>query len=150
MSTVATHAPRSVRCSVWCWLAAVAAGVLETMIHALTSDDYDAAVQLPVRALIYAAVTVLIAQLRRGHNWVRITLTVLLGGIGLLSLLVEPISWLAAGGSIAEFLAAADAAKLAVLAVRAVHIVAVLAALILMYRPTANRFFRRALREQVV
>jgi hypothetical protein len=132
-----------------CWLAAVAAGVLETVIHALTRDDYNAAVQLPVRAVIYVLVMVVITQLSRGQSWARIVLTVLLGGVGLLSLLVEPISWLAAGGSPAEFLAGADGATLAVVAVRAAHVVAVLPALILMYRPTANRFFRRAVREQV-
>jgi cytochrome b len=92
-------------------LAAVAAGVLETVIHAVTGD--------------------------RRHNWVR---------TALLSLLAAPISWLAAGGSPAEFLTAADTASRATVAA---HVVAVLVALILMYRPTANRFFRRAVREHL-
>lgn len=118
------------------------------MIQAMTSQGHDAAVQLPVRAVVYLLVAVAILQLNRGRNWARIVLTVVLGGLGLLSLLVEPVSWLAAGGSPGGFLAAADGATLAVVAVRATHVVAVLVALVLMYRPAANRFFRRALKEQ--
>jgi hypothetical protein len=110
-----TVAPWSVRWSVRWWLAAVAAGVLETALQASTSPDYNAAVQLPLRAVVY------------------------LLAVGLLSLLVEPISWLAAGGSPSEFLAAAGPAMVAIVAVRAAHVVAVLAALILMYWPVKER-----------
>jgi hypothetical protein len=42
--------------------------------------------------------------------------------------------------------AAADAATLGVVAVRTLHVTAVVIALILMYRPTANMFFRRAVK----
>jgi hypothetical protein len=121
----------------------VAAGVVETAIWALTSQEYHAAVQLPVRAAVYLIATALIIQLGRGRGWARIALTVLLGGVGLLSLLAEPVSWLAAGGSTAEFLAAVDGTTLAVAAVRIAHVAAVLTALVLMYRPTANLFFGR-------
>jgi hypothetical protein len=125
----------AVRWSVRWWFIAVGAGVLETAIQALTARDYDAAVQLPIRAVVYLLAVVLILQLRAGRHWARVALTVLLGGVGLLSLLVEPISWLAAGGSPAEFLAAADAATCVIVAVRAVHVVAVVVALTLMYWP---------------
>lgn len=142
--------PRSVRWSVRCWFTAVAAGVVETAIWALTSQDYHASVQLPVRAAVYLVATALIVQLGRGGGWARVALTVLLGGVGLLSLLAEPVSWWVAGGSPVEFLATANAATLAVVAVRTAHVAAVLAALVLMYRPTANVFFRRVTdREQV-
>ena len=139
----AVSVPRSVRWSVRCWFAAVAAGVVETAIWALTSQEYHAAVQLPVRATVYLVATALIIQLGRGRGWARIVLTVLLGGVGLLSLLAEPFSWWAAGGSTAEFLARADSAMLAAVAVRIAHVAAVLTALVLMYRPTANVFFGR-------
>ncbi len=146
----AVSVPRSVRWSIVCWFTALAAGVVETAIWALTSQEYHAAVQLPVRAAVYLIATALIIQLGRGRGWARFALTVLLGVVGLLSLLAEPFSWLAAGGSTAEFLAAADGATLAVLAVRIAHVAAALAALVLMYRPTANVFFGRvAEREQV-
>ena len=139
----AVSVPRSVRWSVRCWFAAVAAGAVETAIWALTSQEYHAAVQLPVRATVYLVATALIIQLGRGRGWARFVLTVLLGGVGLLSLLAEPFSWWAAGGSTAEFLAGADSAMLAVVAVRIAHVAAVLTALVLMYRPTANVFFGR-------
>jgi hypothetical protein len=128
----------------------VAAGVVETVIWALTSQEYHAVVQLPVRACVYLIAIALIIQLGRGRGWARIALTVFLGAVGLLSLLAEPFSWWAAGGSTAEFLAAAHSATLAVVAVRMAHVAAVLAALVLMYRPTANAFFGRvAEKEQV-
>ena len=146
----AVSVPRSVRWSVRCWFAAVAAGVVATAIWALTSQEYHAAVQLPVRAAVYLIATALISQLGRGRGWARIALTALLGGVGLLSLLAEPFSWLAAGGSTAEFLAAADGATLAVLAVRIAHVAAVLAALVLMYRPTANVFFGHVAKKEQV
>ncbi|OMC34219.1 hypothetical protein A5742_13900 [Mycolicibacterium fortuitum] len=141
--------PQSVRWSVWCWLLAVASGVVETAIHVLSSDQYNVAVQLAVRVVVYLVVTLVILELYRGRGWARILLTVVLGGFGLVSLLVEPASWWAAGGSPGAFLAAADGPTLAVLAMRAVHVVAVVAALILMYRPSANRYFRGPVEEQV-
>ena len=134
--------PRSVRSSVWCWLAAVACGVLESLVNAVTSPDYNVAVQLSIRAVVYVLVTLLIVRLSRGENRVRLAVTVLLGVVGLFSLLAEPISWLISGGAPATFLAAADAPTVAVVGLRAVHVVAVVCALSLMYSPSANRFFR--------
>lgn len=137
-----TVLPSAVRWSVCSWLIAVAAGVVETAIHALTSEQYDAAVQLPVRVVIYGLFTVVIVQLSRGRGWARIFLTVALGGLGLFSLVAEPISWLVAGGSAGAFVAEADAPTIAVIVLRAAHVAAVLVALVLMYRPAANRYFR--------
>ena len=138
----ATVVPRPVVWSARSWLIAVAAGVLETVIQALTSEDYNVAAQLTVRAVVCMLAIVVIVQLRRGHGWARIVLTVVLGGLGLFSLLVEPVSWLLAGGAPGAFVGAADAPTLAVILLRTAHVVAVLAALVLMYRPAANRFFR--------
>jgi drug/metabolite transporter (DMT)-like permease len=134
--------PRSVRWSVWCWLAAVACGVLEALLNAVANPEYDVAVQLSIRAVVYVLVTLLIVRLRKGERWVRLALTVLLGVVGMASLLAEPISWLIGGGVPATFLAAADGPTLAVVALRAIHVVAVVGGLVLMYRPSANRVFR--------
>jgi hypothetical protein len=134
--------PRSVRWSVWCWLAAVACGVLEALLNAVANPEYDVAVQLSIRAVVYVLVTLLIVRLRKGERWVRLALTVLLGVVGMASLLAEPISWLIGGGVPATFLAAADGPTLAVVALRAIHVVAVVGGLVLMYSPSANRFFR--------
>jgi hypothetical protein len=60
----------------------------------------------------------------------------------MVSLLVEPISWVIAGGAPWAFLAAADGPTMVVVALRAIHVVAVVGGLALMYGPTANRFFK--------
>ncbi len=65
----------------------------------------------------------------------------LLGGVGTLSLVIEPLSWLLAGGSPTAFLTTADGPALLVAGLRVVHLVAVLTALVLMFRPRANAFF---------
>ena len=72
----------------------------------------------------------------------RLALTVLLGGVGLLSLLGEPAGWVLAGGSVPAFLGSADALTWAVVLIRALHVGAVVVALTAMYRPAANAYFR--------
>ena len=72
----------------------------------------------------------------------RIVLTGLLGGFGLLSLLVEPAGWVLAGGSVVAFLGAADVLTWVVVLVRALHVAAVVVALMAMFRPAANAYFR--------
>ena len=134
--------PQSVRWSARSWLIAVAAGALEAVIHALTSEGYNAAVELRVRAVVYVLVMVVVVQLLRGRAWARIALTVMLGGLGLFSLLAEPLSWLMSGGSPGAFVAAADVPTVVVGVIRAVHVVAVIVGLVLMYRPAANSYFR--------
>jgi hypothetical protein len=57
-------------------------------------------------------------------------------------LIIEPLSWLLAGGSPTAWLATADGPTLLVAGLRVAHLVAVLAALILMFQPRANAFFR--------
>jgi hypothetical protein len=68
---------------------------------------------------------------------------VLLGGIGTLSLVVEPLSWLAVGGSPTAFLATVDGPTLLITGLRVAHTAAVLAALVLLFRPPATAFFTR-------
>ena len=85
-----------------------------------------------------------IIQMRRGKGWARITLAILLGGIGTLSLVVDPISWLAAGNRLGEVFAQADLLFVLVAPIRAAHLAAIVAALVLMFRPAANDYFRAA------
>ena len=66
----------------------------------------------------------------------------LIGGVGTLSLIVEPVRWLAAGGSPAAYLAAADGSTLLIVGLRTAHLVAVLVALIAMFHPRVNAYFR--------
>lgn len=143
MTTTASRpVPASVRLSVQLWLVAIAAGAAEALVHLLLPEPPTAA-QLGVRFAIYAALTVLVLALHTGRNALRWAVAVLMGGIGTLSLVVEPVSWLVAGGSPGVFLAAADAPTVAAAGLRVAHLAAVLAALVLLFRPSASAWFRR-------
>lgn len=133
--------PRPVRASVVVWLAAVACGVLEGLVHLLLPDPPTAA-ELAVRFGIYAAIVALILALRSGRELVRWTLAVVLGGFGTASLIIEPLRWLVAGGSASTFLATAPGPLLLVAGLRALHLLCVFTALALMFRPRAHAFFR--------
>jgi hypothetical protein len=140
-TTAARPVPGTVSLSVLLWLAAVGAGAAEALVHLFT----PVAPTLPALAArfgVYAVLTVLVLALRTGRNAVRWALAVLLGGIGTLSLVVEPVTWLLAGGSPAAFLAAADVPTLVAAGLRVAHVVAVVSALVLMFRPSANAWFR--------
>ncbi|HYH30111.1 MAG TPA: hypothetical protein VD903_06965 [Pseudonocardia sp.] len=134
--------PEPVRLSLLLWLIAIAAGAAEALVHLLLPVPPTPA-QLGARFAIYAVLTVLVLSLRTGRNAVRWAVAVLLGGFGTVSLVVEPVSSLLAGGSPGAFLAAADVPTLLGAGLRVVHVVAVLAALVLMFRPAANAWFRR-------
>ena len=138
--------PREVQASFLLWLAAVGAGILETIVRILysLSGGSDSANGLVVRVIVYAVVIYIAAQMHLGKRWARIALAVVLGGIGTLSLVIDPISWLAAGNSLREVFAEADLLFAFVAPIRVVHLAAVIGALVYMYRPAANRYFRAA------
>jgi hypothetical protein len=138
-------APKDVRASFVLWLTAVGAGVAETVIRVvftLTGDPESSGLLL--RVIVYAVAVYVAWQMRRGKGWARITLAVLLGGIGTLSLVVDPISWLAGGHSLDAFFAQANLLFVSIAPIRAVHLAAVIAAFVLMFRPVSNDYFRAA------
>jgi hypothetical protein len=142
MTTTAVRtAPATVQMSVVLWLAAIGAGVVESLVHLLLPEP-PTLTQLAARFGIYAVLTVLVLALRTGHNAVRWTVAVLLGGFGTVSLLIEPVSWLLAGGSPGLFLVTAESPALVAAILRIAHLVAVFSALALMFRPAANAWFR--------
>jgi 4-amino-4-deoxy-L-arabinose transferase-like glycosyltransferase len=134
--------PRSVRASFVFWLLAVAAGVLETILAA-TRQPEDAYPQVAIRFAIFAGAVFLAVNLLRGRPWARIAIAVLLSGVGLVSLVYEPIRWLLDGNSLTQAYADADGIALAFAGSRLLHVVAVLAATVLMFAPEANAYFRR-------
>jgi hypothetical protein len=143
--------PREVRASFLLWLTAVAAGVVETVIRVIDSvsagpgSGGEADVTgLAIRVIIYTVVVYVIFQMRLGKNWARITLAVLLGGIGTLSLVIDPISWLAGGNLLREVFTQADLLFVLIAPVRAVHLAAVVAAMVFMFLPATNNYFRHA------
>jgi hypothetical protein len=140
--------PWQLRGSFWLWLVAVAAGLFETtlvVINATTGEVGSAAevaIGITVRLLAFTGLVYLAARLRQGRNWARIALAVLYGGLGTLSLVIGPVTWLAEGGSLADATAAADFGSVLFATSRLVHLTAIIVALILMFHPAANSYIR--------
>lgn len=146
--TTVMYMTKSVRYAAVLWFVAVAAGVGETAIRVtggLVSGSIsggEALSQVAMRTIVYGAVVAVIIAMRGGQNWARLALAWVLGTVGMLSLVVEPVAWLAVGGSFGALVASADLDFYAIAALRTIHIVAVPAAIIAMFTPTANRYFR--------
>jgi hypothetical protein len=149
--------PKEVQASFVLWLTAVAAGVLETSIRVFDelltglaagsgaeTDLTGLLSGVTVRVIIYAVVVYVIVQMRRGKGWARLTLAALLGVFGTLSLVIDPISWLAEGNALGDIFTDADLLFILIAPIRAVHLVVVIAALVLMFLPAANGYFRAA------
>lgn len=143
--------PKEVQASFLLWLTAVAAGVVETLIRVIYSlfvssgSGGEADVTgVAIRVIVYIVAVYIIVQMRLGKRWARLTLAVLLGGIGTLSLVVDPISWLAGGNSLSEVFKEADLLFFIIAPVRVIHLAAVVTALVFMFLPSANTYFRRA------
>jgi len=143
--------PREVQASFVLWLTAVAAGVLETIIRIIDSLSVGSGsggeadvTGVGIRVIVYAVAVYIIAQMRLGKRWARLTLAILLGGIGTLSLVIDPISWLAGGNSLREVFTQADLLFFIIAPIRAVHLAAVILALVFMFLPAANKHFRAA------
>jgi hypothetical protein len=144
-----------VQASFLLWLTAVAAGVLETIIRIIDAlamglasgsggeTDVTGVISgVVIRMIVYTLVVYIITRMRLGKRWARITLAVLLGGIGTLSLVIDPISWLASGNSLSDVFTEADLLILLIAPIRTIHLAAVIAALVLMFLPSANTYFR--------
>jgi hypothetical protein len=71
-------------------------------------------------------------------------MAVILGGIGVLSLVIDPIPWLGRANSLREVFEEADLLFFVIAPVRVVRLAAVIAALMLVFLPSANNYFRRA------
>jgi hypothetical protein len=139
--------PKEVQTSFLLWLTAVAAGVVETIvriIHTLSagSGGEEVVTGVVIRAIVYIVAVFIIFQMRLGKRWARLALAILLGGIGTLSLVIDPISWLAGGNSLREVFTEADLLFFIVAPIRIVHLAAVIAALVFMFLPAANTYFR--------
>jgi hypothetical protein len=95
-----------------------------------------------IRVIVYTLVVYIITRMRLGNRWARLTLAVLLGVIGTLSLVIDPISWLAGGNSLSEVFTQADLLFFIIAPIRIVRLAAVISALALMFLPSANTYFR--------
>jgi hypothetical protein len=149
--------PKEVQASFLLWLSAVAAGVLETIIRIIDAlamgwiwgsggeTDVTGVISgVVIRVIVYTLVVYIITRMRLGKRWARLSLAVLLGGIGTLSLVIDPILWLAGGNSLSEVFTQANLLFFLIVPIRAVHLAAVIAALALMFLPSANTYFRNS------
>ena len=149
--------PKEVQASFLLWLTAVAAGVLETILRVIDAlfmglasgsggeaDVTGVISSVVIRVIIYTVAVYVVAQMRLGKRWARLTLAVLLGVIGTLSLVIDPISWLAGGNSLGEVFREANLLFIFIAPIRVVHLASVLAALVFMFLPAANTYFRAA------
>ena len=142
--------PASLQQAVTLWLLAIGAGVFETILvvaNVIWGDSTMANGEglnavVAVRLAIFVAMTLVALQVRRGKNWARWSIGILLGVFGLLSLVIQPVSWLMEGHAVGEALASLTLASGAFMLSRAVHMVTVVAATVLMFVPTSNNFFR--------
>jgi hypothetical protein len=145
-----TLPPASLQQAVSLWLLAIGAGVFETILvvaNVLWGDGSLANGEslnagVAVRLVIFVAMTLVALQVRVGKNWARWTIGILLGVFGLLSLVIQPLSWLMEGHAVSEAFADLNLASAAFMLSRTVHMVAVVVATALMFVPSSNTFFR--------
>jgi hypothetical protein len=145
-----TPPPALLKQAVALWLLAIGAGVFETILvvsNVLWGDGNLAkgenlSAGVAVRLVIFVAMPLVALQLRLGKNWVRWTIGIVLGVFGLLSLLIQPLSWLMEGHAVSEVFAHLNLASAAFMLSRTVHMLSVVAATTLMFVPASNQFFR--------
>jgi hypothetical protein len=136
-STTPSTIPTEIRAAFLLWMGALAAGAAEMALH-----DTDPAA-LAVRLSIYAVVAVVALRMRAGRNWARLALAVGLGIFGTLSLVIEPVAWLLDGNSPIDAAGRTDVTGALVAASRILHVLCVWVAVLCMFRPRANTYFRR-------
>jgi hypothetical protein len=143
------YEPREVRTSAFLWLVAVAAGIFETGLVVIArvgdgqglSSDLMSGVLL--RLAVFTIAGILIVYLRQGRNWARLSLALLLGVLGTLSLVIGPVEWLLQGHALVDAARNASLTTVLFASSRVTHVTAVLSATFFMFRPGAAGYFRR-------
>ncbi|BBG01866.1 MULTISPECIES: hypothetical protein [Pseudonocardia] len=148
MSTLAVARPTTdpvppfvVAGSVALWLGAILAGVAESLVR-LAGPIPPTLGELAARSAIYLVLAVLVVQLRTGREAVRWTVVAVLGVVGLWSLIAEPVQALLGETTVIGFLVTASGPELLAAALRTLHVLEVIGALVLLFHPASNEFFR--------
>ena len=143
--TTRTAPPAAVRRAHAAWLIAVTAGVYETglaIAHGFAESDLtvqELLVQLTVRGVVLGGAVVAAQRMRDGSNAARWALALVLGVLGLGSLLVGPAGWLAAGHGPADL--DLSALEWVFASSRVLHVAAVVVATASMFTPAARAWF---------
>ncbi|CAM5342675.1 hypothetical protein ACHMW4_07680 [Mesorhizobium sp. UC22_110] len=143
------NAPASVRMAYWFWIVAIITALTELAARFLSDPRgpmqalSESGTELAVRTCAYVLLFSLATFMRRGSNVARHLLALIYGGLGTLSLVLEPIMWGADGGDALNFLSDAGLAMWSMIISRVLHLVAVWGGVILAYRSDASAYFRR-------
>jgi hypothetical protein len=144
-----TGRPGAIRASLALWWLAIGMALVELAVPALRPDGLavfdDRLPELAVRGTSFGLLFLHSIQMAKGRNWARVALTLIFGGLGTLSLIMEPAGWIISGGSVNAYLAGANGPERIVIVARTLHLLAVLVATTLMYGPASRRYFRAAL-----
>lgn len=147
-SSPTAEAPRTIRRSVEGWFVAIGAGLFETCVivaDATSKHELDAGIAagVAVRALIFLVMTYVVLRLRDGRAWARIVLSIVLSFLGLLSLVIGPITWLADHDH-SLVTAAQDASAVTWLffVSRCLHVFAVIYATVVMWHRDSSSFLK--------
>jgi hypothetical protein len=139
--------PLAARAATGAWLLAVGAGVAESVLGLGLAIGDGAPVlglvaQVALRTILYGALFVVIDRyFRHGVPWSRWLLALVLGTVGMATLVIEPISWLT-NHHLTDLSLTPLFAVEALL--RTVHVLALVAACGLTFHPDTTRWFRRA------
>jgi hypothetical protein len=128
--------PPEIRAALLLWLTAQV--VLEAGLGLVAGRD-------GIRLVVLAVVTVLVMRMAAGHNWARHALLLVFAPVSSW-LVFGTVRWLA-GDAVPVHLIGAEPGGLTSFLVASsvfAHAAAVAAALVYMYRPAANTYFRRA------
>ncbi|WP_237773513.1 hypothetical protein, partial [Streptomyces luteocolor] len=142
-------APAAVRASYALWLTAVAAGLFGTVLAvagAVADGDASFAAVGGGPALhmaVFSAVVLLAVRMRRGSRGARAALACGSGVLGTLALAAGPVRWLADGPALGEAFRDVGVVDVLTGGGRVLLGAAGLTALVLMFHPTANSWFRR-------
>ncbi|WP_017587898.1 hypothetical protein [Nocardiopsis ganjiahuensis] len=138
--------PNPVRWATVLWAVAIAAGITETSLAVAPGLADGGAVPwlaLAARAPLYAFSALLVAWFARGYGWARVTLVVLMTGVGLASVLVSMGIGVLSGLGVFGLGYEGHGIELLVRTAHTlVYVVAVVVATVAVFVPTANRYFR--------
>ncbi len=138
--------PNPVRRATILWAVAIAAGITETSLAVAPGLADGGAVPwlaLVTRALLYGFSALLVAWFARGHGWARVTLVVLMTGVGLASVLVSMGIGVLTGLGVFGLGYEGHGVEIVVrIAHTLVYVAAVVLATVAAFAPAANRYFR--------
>lgn len=115
------------------WLGAIATALFELGARFLAGADIGGR-ELLVRFSAYLLLLTLATLMLKGSALARHALALIYGVLGTLSLVVEPVSWLAGGGGAGQWLSAATGLDLVAAVSRLAHVACVFLGVWFMYR----------------